>query len=96
MIIFLKNRIPEMRKKGLLIKSSSLHLKIHGNSFFKLNSTSKELENHKGTQEKSYLSVLSVRSAILLDVRRKSIVHKTRSCGPHFSILPILNTNLRN
>ena len=40
-----------------------------------------------------YLSVLSVKSSILLDVPRKRILLKTRSCGPHFSILRGLNTN---
>ena len=71
MIIFLKNRIPEMLKKELkrfidrIIKPSP---KSPRKLCFLLNSNSTELELHKGTQEKSYLSVLSIKSMIMLDV----------------------------
>ena len=43
---------------------------------------------------KSRLFVLSVKSKIMLDVRRKSIVHKIMSCGPHLSVSPSSNANL--
>ena len=41
-----------------------------------------------------YLFVKSVKSLILLDVRRKSILQETRSCGPQFNVLLSLNINL--
>ena len=37
-----------------------------------------------------------VKRAILLDIRGKGMVHKARSCAPHLSALPTLNTTLRN
>ena len=87
----------ERAKNSSWIESLNLHLKIRGNSVFQLNSNSTELELHKGTQERLYLSLLSVKSTIMLDVRRQSIVHKARSFGPHLSVLPaLMNTNVRN
>ena len=55
---FLKNGIPLL----------NLHLKSMEILLFLLNSNSAELELHKGTEEKSYLSVLSGERKILLDV----------------------------
>ena len=70
-----------------------MHLKIQGNSTFLIDSNSEELEVHRRTTEKLSLSVLSVKSTILLDCLKKSVLHMTRLCGPHFSTLLSLNTN---
>ena len=58
--------------------------------FFQLNPNSTELELHKRTQEKSYLSALSVKSTILLDIRKKYGT-KDKVLWSALSILPPLN-----
>ena len=99
-IIFLKNGILETLKKKLLgvnqWNRSTCGSKSSEILLFWLNFSSMALEIHKGAQERAYLSVRSIKSRILLYVRRKSVPHKIWSCGPHISLLPSLKLNLWN
>ncbi len=72
-------------QKQLINKIVKLAAQIHRNQAFLTNSNSTELELHKRTQESIYLSVLSVKSTILLLVWRKLTLPKTNSCGPHIA-----------
>ena len=46
------------------MKLLNMHLKIHGSSTFLVNSNSNDPELHEGTQERSYPSILFVRSML--------------------------------
>ena len=62
----MKNRLPEIFKK----EPKTAH------QIKSLNCTKILLELHQGTQEKSYLSVLSSKKTIFLDVGRKRTLYK--------------------
>ena len=92
MIIFLKNRVPEMLKKELkqfINKIVKPHLGIHGSSFFQWSLV------HNGTK-KSCLSVLSAKKYDYVSCFKKGIVHKARFCGLHFSASLTLNTIVKS